>query len=421
MQSAKDTIIWFPPQHIFLSQPLNLTSHTTLQVDGVLKSMTTPLLKDWPQLPPLPSYNSSEDIGLYLQYQAFLYASHAHDIRILGSGEIDGSGDWWWDVIGSNNRSLLEAGRPNLMQFVNCHHIEIAHVTLRDSPFWCLHPVYCQHVHIHHILIRSRTYAINSDGIDPDSSQHVMIEYNDIGCGDDHIAIKAGRCGDPKIDGFSHLLSCATDHRFRDGLFVTNNVTVRYNVFRNGMGIAVGSEMSGTIRNVDIYKNVIGVCLPGADCTDDSCCGWSPALHIKSTLSRGGVLEHVSFRDNTVYNTTGFILLNLHYQTEDDAMPVGYDPAQIRNISFVRNRALGSATQATWQCSEHDACHDITVVDNYVANSNAENDPWTCLNIESFTVSGNYPKGLEDCMEQSMTPNDKTLVTTTSRINSEVS
>jgi polygalacturonase len=402
MQASVDTIVWFPPHHVFLSQPLNLTSFTTLQVDGVLKSMATPLLEEWPQLPPLPSYNTSDDVGRYLQYQAFIYASHAHHIRILGAGEIDGSGDWWWDVIASHDRSILQAGRPNLIQFVNCQYIEIAYVTLRDSPFWCLHPVYCQHVHIHHMFIRTRTYAINSDGIDPDSCQNVMIENNDVGCGDDHIAIKAGRCGSPTQE---HL-SCAADHRFRDGIFATDNVTIRNNIFRNGMGIAVGSEMSGSIRNVDIYDNVIGVCQPGGTCKDDSCCGWGPALHIKTTLARGGVLENISFRNNTVYNTTSFILLNLHYQTKDDDMPVGYDATQIRNISFINNRALGSATSAQWQCSEQSVCREITVTGNYIANAKVDvnHTPWSCRSIASFTVSGNYPEGLEDCMKESMTP-----------------
>ena len=66
-------------------------------------------------------------------------------------------------------------------------------MTLRDSPFWCLHPVYCNDVHIHHMAIRSRMYAPNSDGIDPDSSRNVMIEHNDVSTGDDNIAIKAVR------------------------------------------------------------------------------------------------------------------------------------------------------------------------------------------------------------------------------------
>ena len=47
------------------------------------------------RLHPLPSYGNSRD-GPYLQYQALIYAKDAHDIAIMGSGTIDGQGDWWW-------------------------------------------------------------------------------------------------------------------------------------------------------------------------------------------------------------------------------------------------------------------------------------------------------------------------------------
>jgi polygalacturonase len=406
----------------------------------------------WPRIRPLPNYNTSEDGDFYLQYQSFLYAVDVHHIRIVGSGEIQGSGAWWWNAFANDQKTtatknkLLQAGRPNLIQWLRCHHVELTGVTLRDSPFWCVHPVLSQHIHIHHMVIRARTYAPNSDGIDPDSSQHVLIEYNDVGCGDDHIAIKAGRCGDASslvVGGGSNsqtattgtttldrqYLHCATDPRFRNGDFETNNITIRYNLFRNGMGIAVGSESSGSIRNIDIYDNAIGVCQPGSDCVDndsddndndnsnDQCCGWGPGMHVKTTLSRGGILENISFRNNVVYNTTGFILLSSHYQTKEDSKPNGYDAVLVRNISFVGNRAFGSGKAATWDCSINDVCHDIQVVDNHVAvdptdnhdnnndnesKHNGTNNPWTCHFIDTFTVSGNYPHGLEECMEQSM-------------------
>jgi polygalacturonase len=396
--SSPSSTLWFPPNHTFLSQPLNLTSHTTLQVDGILKSIVT---KEslWPRLPPLENYNTSDDGGFYLQYQAFLYATHAHHITIRGSGEIDGSGEWWWTAFAAKN-GTLHAGRPNILQFVHCHVVEIANVLLRNAPFWCIHPVLSRYIHIHHVTIRARTYAPNSDGIDPDSCHHVVLEYNDVGCGDDHVAIKAGRCG---TDG-TRFLHCATDRRFQDGVFTTNNVTIRYNIFRNGMGIAVGSESSGSIRNVDIHDNVIGMCQPGS-C--DDCCGWGPALHVKTTRSRGGILEHISFRNNRVYNTSDFILLEASYQTNNnnnnnDDVPHGYPPAQIRNISFVGNVALGTGVTAQWSCAPLEPCHDILVRDNSIRLHTPHHNPWTCTNVQSFTVSGNYPTGLTKCMEESM-------------------
>jgi polygalacturonase len=51
-------------------------------------------------------------------------------------------------------------------------------------------------------------------------------------------------------------LQCAKEVKFSDGTYLTQNVTVRYNTFRIGMGISVGSESSGGIKDVFIHDNV---------------------------------------------------------------------------------------------------------------------------------------------------------------------
>jgi polygalacturonase len=193
--AGQPSVILFPSNLTFLTGPINMTSAMTLQVEGTLKAKSGNNSADgisaWPQIPPLPSYGNSRD-GPYLQFQAFVYALNATDIAINGSGTIDGSGNWWW--ANQRNRSLIPSGRPNLIQFVGVKRIEVTGVTLRDSPFWCLHPVQSEDIYVHHMKIRSRMYAPNSDGIDPDSSKNVMIEYNDVSTGDDGIAIKGGPC-----------------------------------------------------------------------------------------------------------------------------------------------------------------------------------------------------------------------------------
>jgi len=436
-KKEKRMLVWLPMNYIFLSQPLNISSYTTLRIDGTLRSLNDE--STWPKLEPLVNYNTSEDGGHYLQYQSLLYALNAREILITGRGEVDGNGDWWWESFQNRDSGLLHAGRPNVVQTVNCTGVIISHLTFRDAPFWCLHPVLSVDVYIHHVTIRARTYAPNSDGIDPDSCKDVLIEHNDVGCGDDHIAIKAGRCGDRN----DHL-SCATDERFRDGIFVTDNVTIRHNIFRNGMGIAVGSESSGSIRNIHIHNNTVGVCNAGHDCVkenhrrhfsdsnkhyystgidkiftsnfhtntapkntiipDDSCCGWGPGLHIKTTVSRGGVIENVSFVDNTVYNTSLFLYLEAHYQNGGrDSLPEGYHPTRLNNVTFLRNRAMGAAFSATFDCPTVSPCQNITVENNTILTTNDNRNPWSCRNVETYTFRNNYPPGLEDCTQNSST------------------
>ena len=366
--AAPHSVIVIPADRVVITGPLTLHSDLTLRVDGKLQAVDiTPSLLEldgWPKLPPLVTHGDSSDGGHILQYQALLYASNVTNLRITGTGIIDGRGERWWQAF-LNKDPMLQAGRPNLIQIVNSTFVQIDSVTLQDAPFWTLHPVLSQSIYIHHITLRSRLYAPNVDGIDPDSCRHVLIEFNDISCGDDHVAIKAGICG-----GKSSPNKC-TDPVWSSGLYQSENITVRYNTLRTGMGITVGSETSGGVRNVWIHDNVIGLCETGHDTGG---CGWGPALHLKTTLSRGGVVENVVFKDNVVYNTSMFILLEMNYQqTGEDEVPSDYPPTTVQNIRYLENRALGSATAASFSCSVHHACCGISVVEQFHCCSGQSN------------------------------------------------
>ena len=146
----------------------------------------------------------------------------------------------------------------------------------------------------------------------------------------------------------------------------------------------------------------MGLCQFGH--ANEQSCGWGPALHIKTTLTRGGAIENIMFRDNVVYNTSSFILLDMGYQNgEDPDPPKDYTATAVRNISFVRNRAMGMATGASFECFRKDACEEITVVNNTVKHiAKGSPSPWSCHYIKSFNVSGNFPTGLKECMANSM-------------------
>ena len=396
------TVVHLPALHTFVSAPLNLTSNMKFRVDGTIQAITNATVPDfeqkWPQIPPPANAASSEDNNRVLQYQAFLYASQAHNLTVEGLGTIDGQGPWWWDMF-QHDRTALPAGRPNLLQCVGCTHLEITGVTFQDAAFWTLHPILCHNVHIHHVTIRSPMYAPNVDGIDPDSCTNVMIEHNDVSCGDDHIAIKAGRCG--LGDSVLDKTQCQHDFRFAAGLFQSSNITIRYNVFRTGMGIALGSDVSGGIERVNIYQNVIGLCQQGSVDNGQSC-GWGHAFHLKTTLTRSGYLRHIRFADNVVYNNTGFVLVETDYQSHYQTPPP-YPTTQIYNISIVGNSAIGTARGMQFGCSEYMPCQDIVVKDNWILNGDAESS-YHCHYVASYHVDNNSPPGLGECFDQSIPP-----------------
>jgi polygalacturonase len=408
------TTLYFPMDKVFVSAPLNLSSNLILHVDGTLQAITNETLgfdDKWPQLPPLPSYGNSRDGGgHYLQYQSFLHAQHATNIQIRGQGIIDGKGAWWWDQVRNKNASSLRAGRPNLIQFVNCSQIEITGVTLKDSPFWTVHPVYSRDIHIHHTTIRAPLHAPNVDGIDPDSSRNVLIEHNDISCGDDHIAIKAGVCGDGRRrrrrdgdDNKASVPDCRQDVHFARGDYISSNITIRYNILRTGMGIAFGSELSGGIENVFVYQNIIGLCdYYDNDNNNETSCGWGHAIHFKTTLTRGGFLRYIYVHTNLVYNTTtGFLLLETDYQDKEQ-QPPDYPTTRIHNISIQSNSGMGLAKDMRFECSKYMVCENITVSDNWISDDSSSSNYYHCSYIDTYQVENNIPKGLERCMYESM-------------------
>jgi hypothetical protein len=112
--------------------------------------------------------------------------------------------------------------------------------------------------------ISVKSSEVNSDGIDIDSSTHVLVEQCILDNGDDSIAIKSGRDRDGRTAG-----APSEDIVIRDCTITRSESS----------GIAVGSEMSGGVRRVYVIRCTMG--------------DVHAVVTIKSNLDRGGVVEHL--------------------------------------------------------------------------------------------------------------------------------
>jgi polygalacturonase len=230
---------------VYITGSFNLTSRVTLDVAPAATIMGVgshdPM--QYTVLPPLASYgvsrddgcekshqnSDSEDKGVCVnRFQALVMVAFADGARIIGGGTLDGGGEFFW-----TNRDKQKNGRPHLVEIYNSTNTEIGGITLKDSPFWTLHPVYSKGVWIHGVNITAPPDSPNTDGIDPDSCEDVLIEGCRISCGDDHIAIKSG------IDAAGRKVGMPS-----------RNITVRGNVHLAGRGISIGSEVSGGVEGI---------------------------------------------------------------------------------------------------------------------------------------------------------------------------
>jgi hypothetical protein len=153
---------------------------------------------------------------------------------------------------------------PMFISPTNCKNVLIEGVSLENTAFWNIVPVYCDGVIIRGVTVNSVGIP-RGDGIDIESSKNVLIEYCTLSCGDDCFTIKAGRG--------------------EDGLRVnkpTENVVVRYCLAREGHGgITCGSETAGMIRNLYVH-----------DCVFDNT---GVGVRFKTRRPRGGGGENLYY------------------------------------------------------------------------------------------------------------------------------
>ncbi|MEM1324911.1 MAG: glycoside hydrolase family 28 protein [Bacteroidota bacterium] len=183
------------------------------------------------------------------------------DQRVFGNGFLDLDGDGKDDGFGDGQEHWL---RPTLVELYECKNILIQDLTVKNSPFWTIHPVFSQNVTIRNLDIFGG--YLNDDGIDPDSCEDVLIEDCYIETEDDAIAIKAGRDQDAW-----ERAPC-------------QNVVVRNCKLNSGVNsFCVGSEMSGGVENVFVENCHI---IAGKH-----------ALNFKCNLDRGGKVQNIYLRN----------------------------------------------------------------------------------------------------------------------------
>ena len=174
-----------------------------------------------------------------------IYAKGVENIAIEGGGTIDGQGDSFLD------KDLKPLPRPSpLIEIWDSRGIRIQDVTIRKTPAWGIHPKNCDGVKIRGISLLNNLRAINTDGIDIDSSRNVVISDNHIEAGDDCIVLKTtNRGGGVAADGSP------------DGPKIpagpTENVTVTNNVLVSAASaLKLGTESHGDFRHI-VFSNCV--------------------------------------------------------------------------------------------------------------------------------------------------------------------
>ncbi|MDR0901140.1 MAG: glycoside hydrolase family 28 protein, partial [Opitutaceae bacterium] len=183
------------PTGKFLSGTIHLKSNVTLHLTPGATLLGSADIADYPPqksryVEGIIDIEGKNQKGYPMRH--LIYACGAENIGIEGRGFIDGNGAAFF-----NEGMTVAHARPTpLIELINCRNLRVTDAAIRNAPGWTLHPKNCDGVYIRGVSIINHPRAINSDGIDVDSSRNVIISDCRIEAGDDCIVLKTTKMGD---------------------------------------------------------------------------------------------------------------------------------------------------------------------------------------------------------------------------------
>ena len=203
---------------------------------------------------------------------------------------------------------------------------------------------------------------MNNDGVDPDSSEDVLIEDCWFNTGDDAIAIKSGRDQDGWRVGRP-----------------TRNVVARNCFVQSTLhGIAIGSEMSGGVENIYMRDFEIRK-------VDRY------AIQFKSNLDRGGYIRNVSIRNISIDSTmTAIFFTNDYHSYAGGNSPSEFSNIQIADVTCNHALQMGIDMVGIEQKPIHTINFERIHIDRADGNNrmlNAENIKFTDVFINGKEIT----------------------------------
>jgi len=290
------------PPGRYLTGPIRLQSNVNLHVAEGAELLFSQDPKDY--LPLVQTWFEGVEL---MNYSPFIHAFGAENVAVTGEGVLNGQADfdvWWswrgprsWKGAKSGATSGWQEGMPYqkasrtklmemaaagvpvderrfgeghylrsaMVEFNRCRNVLIEGVTIRNAPFWSVHPVLSENVSAIGVTVDNPVGA-NADGIDPECCNGVLIENCRFDTGDDCISVKSGR-----------------DHDGRRIATPCRNVLVAGCHFSSERSaVSCGSESSGGVNNIYIEDVTAGTVFR--------------LFRIKTNTQRGGVNENIHLR-----------------------------------------------------------------------------------------------------------------------------
>ncbi len=350
------------PEGKFLSGAIFLKSDMTLQIDGTLQG--TDNAADYPQTSRrFPYYKSGNNFtGLINAYTMDYYS--IKNVRICGSGTVNGSSDVVGSVVGHNNTKLGnnqvaasendDSDRADLVTIKGVDGLYVGGLKFVNPAMHTVFISYSKNITVTGINVD--TYDIhNADGVNVCTSDTAYIFNSVFDCGDDAINFNAGVGADGVKDNYS-----------------TKNVRVFNCIAKRGHGGAVfGSFTAAWFENFVIE-----------DCLFD---GTDRGLRFKTGLKQGGGAKNILCRDIEMKNIVKDAIF--FDSTYGCSYPSG-GPGQFKDITVKNITCKGVNRYGIYVNGSPGAEHDKITLTNITIDSAKKGGAYLayCKNISFGNV-----------------------------------
>lgn len=378
------------PEGIYKIGPLFLKSHVTIELEkGAVLSACTEREKFGLLPGMITSYDGKDEYNLATwegnplsSFASIITGLHIEDAVICGEGEINGNASFenWW----VNDGRIKTGGgfRPRMVFLNACKNVTLQGVTLRNSPSWNIHPYYSDNISIIDVGVFNPKVSPNTDGMDPEAVNGLLVVGVHFSLGDDCIAVKSGKM-----------------YMGRKTRRPSENIEIRQSLMQHGHGsVTLGSEIGAGVRNLYCH-----------DCIFEDT---DRGLRVKTRRGRGkdSIIDGIRFENIKMKGVLTPFTVNSYYWCCDPdghseyvscktPLPVDDRTPKIRSLVFRNIEAVDAHVAAGFIYGLPESPIDSIIMEN-VSVSFAENCtpeyPAMMAEVEPCTRMGMFIRNCTD-------------------------
>lgn len=173
----------------YVSGTVVMRSGVCLEIRAGARLLGSTDLRDYPEHRARRLTVQDTSMGMH---QSLIFAEGCSHICLRGGGIIDGRGNP--GSFPGEETAQGTPGRPFLLRMIDCRHVHIAGLTMKNASCWMQNYLNCENLLLEGLTVRNHA-NYNNDGMDIDGCRNVVVRHCRVSSGDDALCFKgAGQC-----------------------------------------------------------------------------------------------------------------------------------------------------------------------------------------------------------------------------------